>query len=278
VLAALLGFGILPANALTESQTRAIRDAVVGVPALEQAPNAAKIVQKASETDREEVAVTVTRIILSKSPALASTLLEAIAEVAPETSAAVAALAAELCPAQAQEIALIAASYSPDHATRIATSVAKAAPKDAIRITRRIVGAVPELSDKITEAVIAAVPAAKTEIESDATLAMISSIAKNTGSSASVPVRKRVGGRPTLRPPPSPPKSTPPPAPAPRSQVFNDAVKSIENTATTAKLDTGSQASLITETVKAINAVAKPASNLTKQEQENLITQRRRQS
>lgn len=219
----------------TERRVAAIRKAVADVPVLELPTKAAKIVQQASEQERQKVAITVARIVLSKKPALASTLLEAIAEVAPESSATVAALAAELCPAQAQEIAQIAASYSPKDAPEIATNVAKAAPRDAIRIARRVVGAVPELSDKITEAVIAAVPTARQGIESDATLSLVSALARNTDSSVSVPVRKFIGKQPVPRPPRTSPQ-TQMVAPQPRSQVMADILETIEKTSVATKL------------------------------------------
>lgn len=270
MLAAFLTFGILPANALTESQAKAIRKAMMGIPALEQAPKAAALVQKSNPKDREEVAVTVTRIILTKTPVLALTVVESIADVAPEVSAAVAAAAAELCPSQSEDIARVAASYAPDQAAEIARGVAKASPKDAINITRRVVGAVPEFSDKITEAVIAAVPAVKSQIEANATLSLASTIARHTGSSAKVPVRKfnvskfksRLAGL-------APPGKTENVGAKERNKAAQDLVKAIEDEAKNNKLSATDIAGLLTESVNFVNSVLKPQNALDKQAQDS---------
>lgn len=273
LLVALFGLGILPANALQDTQVKAIHSALTNIPALELAPKASSIVEKANAIDRNDVAVAVVRDVLSKKPLLASTIVDAVLQVAPEASGAVAEIASKLCPSQAEEIARIAAEYAPDQATQIAASVAKADPKSALKIVRRVVGVAPELTDRINEAVIGVVPSSKAEIENDPTLSLISSFAKNSRSSASQPVRKFIGKRPNRNPPTTPPTATVNIASQVRSQVAEDAVKAINASSASAKLDVGLQAKLITETIKTINAVVKPNSGFTKQEQENLITQ-----
>ena len=87
LLAALLSFGVSLVNALPEAQVKDLRNAIARVPVLELAPKAAGLVTKTSKKDRIEVAVAVTRIVLSKSPTLAPGHVEAISLVALETRA-----------------------------------------------------------------------------------------------------------------------------------------------------------------------------------------------
>ncbi|MBI4660627.1 MAG: hypothetical protein HY735_17460 [Verrucomicrobia bacterium] len=270
LLAALLSFGIAPANALPEAKTKAIQQLMAEVPVLELVPKAADIVQKANDADRLEVAATVTRAILSTKPTLAASLVEAIAEVAPETSTVIATLAAELCPAQAQEIARIAASYAPEQASEIAVGVSKAAPNAALSVTRRVVGVVPEMSDKVTEAVMAGVPSSKPAIEGDATLAIVSSIARNTRSSASLPVRKFIRPIPILdfRLPPIPTRTV---SLFTRPLALTRLTIDIEASSTRNRLPTRETAKLLSDSARLGNSIINATSGLTRQEQDDAL-------
>lgn len=221
-MAALLAFGVAPAKALEDYQTKNIATAIADASILELAPKAAEIVRNADEKDRKEVAVLVVGLVVSKTPNLVLSLVEQIVKVAPETAPAVAAAASEMVPGRMHAILRIAASYAPDRASQVAAEVSKVSPQSAVHIAKRVVGIVPEETHRVLEAIVVAVPSARQQIESDATLNIVSVFSRTFDTSASSEVRRFRGasivrrlvfGRETSNP------STTPPV-----QVSNDTV------------------------------------------------------
>jgi hypothetical protein len=170
LLAALATFGVSSAQALSASRAAAIKKAVANVPAAELAAKAASIVASSDSAEREEVAVETLRVIVSKKPSLAPSVVGAIAEIFPESSATVAAEATVLSSEQASEIVKAATSAAPHQATKIASAVAKAAPKSAVKVTRTAVTLVPSAADQIVENVVTTLPSFRQEIQRDATV------------------------------------------------------------------------------------------------------------
>ena len=256
-MAALLSFGVSPANGLPASQVLAIKKAVTNVPIPELAPKAADVVHKAPAKDREEVAITIVRTIVSKKPALATAVVESIAKVAPETATAIAAVAAELCPEQAAAIAKVAASAAPEQARQIAAAVAKANPKAALPIARMVIAADPIQSPQILESIVAAVPAAKAQIESDVTLNLMSILARNSRASAATSSLGKSGSKPLKNPFTSPPTIVSPPTnSSPRSAAVQNALKSFTSP-TSNVVSSKLQSDIAISIVNTLNAIGR---------------------
>jgi hypothetical protein len=170
LLAALATFGVSSAQALSASRAAAIKKAVANVPAAELAATAASIVATADATEREEVAVETLRVIVSKKPSLAPSVVGAIAKIFPESSATIAAEATVLSNEQASEIVKAATSAAPRHANKIAGAVAKVSPKSATKVTRTAVSLVPSAANQIVENVVTTVPSFRQELQKDPTL------------------------------------------------------------------------------------------------------------
>jgi len=172
-LVAALSFLAAPSvTALPQTQVAAIQKALVMAPAAEIGAKAAELVRQAGKTDREEVALTAVREIVSKRPATVVAVVGSISKIAPEVSAAVAAEASKLAPNQALDIAKAAAANAPAQADSIAAAVAKVAP-NSIASSTRDAAIVPEQSKQVVENV-------RANINPDAT-----SMARSTQQSSS---------------------------------------------------------------------------------------------
>jgi hypothetical protein len=269
LLAALSSFGVCSANTLPEAQIKSIKKTVDGVPVPELAPKAAEIVKKASAKDREDVAVTVVRLIVTEKPTLARDVVVAVVKVAPEVSSAVTRVAAELCPEQAMVIAQDAAALAPAQAKEIAAAVAKCAPESALRITKAVVVTNPDNAPKIIEAVILAVPSSKAAIEKDVTLGIVNVLARSTRSNASTFSSRVVTSIPRVNElPPSPiPVSTK----EERSTSLRTAVSDIVSfEALVPTVDKAQISAAAVASIKAINTISKDTT-FTKAERESLV-------
>jgi hypothetical protein len=175
------------AHALPEATVASLKKAVATLPVPELAAKAAEAVKETKAQDRQEMALTAVRTIISQKPASAPAVVAAIAKAAPEVSAAAAAEAARLSPEQSVAIAKAAAFAAPVHADKIAAAVASVTPKTARAVTHAVVMAVPSAAPQIVEDVIAAVPAARTQIENDEAITRISrSFASAPGTSGNI--------------------------------------------------------------------------------------------
>ncbi len=165
-LLAVIAFSAPAVQALTETDIANVKKAVANVPAPELAAKASDLVGKALAADREAVATTAVRAIVTKNAAVAASVVASIAATAPEVAPAAAATAAEIAPDQAEKIAKAAALAAPSAASKIAAAVAKTNARHAARIARAVMSALPKSAGKIADAVIAAVPSAKAQVES----------------------------------------------------------------------------------------------------------------
>jgi hypothetical protein len=113
------------------------------------------------------------------------------------------------------------------------------------------------LSDKVTEAVIAAVPSSKAEIQSDGTLTIVSSIARNTGSSASLPVRKT--NKPQKKPLQfnTPPTFAATPVKTTRSLGVENAIKQVATPPAGSGLNSGQISQATVATVASLNNITR---------------------
>ena len=171
VLLAALSFVASPSvNAISHSDTVAIKKAVASVPAAELAARAAQMVSKAGKSDRKDVALTFVRETVSARPSTVVAVVAAIAKAAPDLSSSVAAEAAKLTTQQAAEIAKAAAASAPAQAEQIAAAVSKAVPDSATKVTRAVASTLPEQAARIVETVSTAVPQAKPALTTDASL------------------------------------------------------------------------------------------------------------
>lgn len=159
-------FGVSRANALTDIEVANLKKAVVGVPVPELPATAAKLVVEAKQADREAVAVTVVRAIVTQKASVGPAVVASIAKAAPEVAPAAAAAAAEIAPDQADKVARAAALAAPEVADQIAAAIAKTNPRHAARIAGVVMGALPRLASKIADAVVTAVPSAQASVES----------------------------------------------------------------------------------------------------------------
>jgi translation initiation factor IF-3 len=153
------------AKALTEAEVASIKKTVANVPVPEWAATAADLVKQAPAADKEAVATTAVRTIVTKSAAVAATVVASIAAVEPEVAPAAAAAAAELAPDQAEKIAKAAALAAPKVADKIAAAVAKTNKRHAARIARAVMSALPKSATQIADAVIAVVPESKSSVQ-----------------------------------------------------------------------------------------------------------------
>jgi len=138
VCTALIVLAVASANALTDTQMASIKKAFDKVPVPELAAKAAQVVAQTPVTDREQVAVAVTRVVVTKNAAVVASLVSAIATVAPEVAPAIAAEAATLAQEYAEAIALAAANAAPAYAEKIAQAVAAAAPNQKDVVTAKV--------------------------------------------------------------------------------------------------------------------------------------------
>jgi hypothetical protein len=174
LIAALSFFAASSVGAISQSDILTIKRAVAAVPAAEVSAKAVQMVTQASETDREEVALTTIREVVVARPAAVVAVVAAISKAAPEVSVAVAAEAAKLSSGQATEIARAAATGAPAKSDQIAAAVAKVTPKAALKVTRAVASVVPDQTARVIETVVASVPAAKPQIAADAGLQRMS--------------------------------------------------------------------------------------------------------
>jgi hypothetical protein len=268
VLAALLSFGVSSANAIPEAQAKSIKSTLASTPVLELAPKAAEIVLKASANDREEVAVTVVRTIVSKKPTVARDVVVAIVKVAPEVSAAVASAAAKLVPSQAGVIARDAAAYAPAQARSIAAAVANVSPNSAVRVTKEVVAVDPDQAPEIIEAVILAVPASKENIQADSTLKIVSTLARNTRSNAGT--KRVVTSIPRLIF--TAPVQASAPTITPRTSALINAINDLRNlpSLAPANVDLSAISAVSISTVEALNTIGKDTL-LSRQEKDSIL-------
>lgn len=270
-VAALLSSGIFSANALPDTKATAIRQALANVPVLELVPTAAQLVQQAAAQDREEVAETVVRMIITKRPGIATAVVESIVKVAPKTAATVAGAAAELVPDQAAELARIATASAPEQARQIAAAVAKRVPKAARRVTRWVVAAAPMDTPEVIESVLAVVPAAQVEINGDLTLGLMNTLARNSRASASRSVAGKIGKKPLPNPPSTTPTQTTDIAPQARSAAVENAVKELQKLETSTVItDKTLQSDITIATINTLNVIGR-AAGLTKQDKDSII-------
>ena len=136
VAAAMLS--VTPIQALTSIQIQEIKKSVLSVPVPEMPAKAAEIVLKAEKKDRQAVAITAVRAVVSKHRAAAPIVISAVTRVAPEVAPAVAVAAVEIAADQAPAIARAAAVSAPAQAPEIAAAVTKAAPAEAASIAASV--------------------------------------------------------------------------------------------------------------------------------------------
>jgi hypothetical protein len=128
LLVAMATLTVTSSNALTSIQVQEIKTAVLSVPVPEMPAKAAALVKSAQKKDRQAVAITAVRAIVTKHKAAAPLVISAIAKVAPEIAPAIAAAGAEIATEQAATIANAAALAAPTHASEVSVAVSKAVP------------------------------------------------------------------------------------------------------------------------------------------------------
>ena len=131
VLIAIAMFAGTSAHALTATQAKALRKAVLGVAVPEMPSKAAELVLQAEPKEREAVAVTVVRAVVFQYKSSAASVVATVSKAAPEVAPAVAAAAAELSRGEAVQIAQAAATAAPEATKQIAASVTTAAPSSS---------------------------------------------------------------------------------------------------------------------------------------------------
>jgi hypothetical protein len=273
LLAALLSFGVSPANTLPQSQVLAIRKAVADTAYLELTPKAVELVRKAGNKDKEQVAVTVVQTILSKRPNLATGLVEALTKAAPEVSSAVAAAAAKICPDQVEAISKIAVTNAPQQASQIAASVATAVPKAARQIARSMIVAAPITAPQVMESIIAAVPNSEVQLNSDPTLASISALARvSRSSAATAPRAGSIGKKPSTNAPATPPGGITNAVAAPRSVTVDNAVKQFQTLETSPTVQVAVLSAATISTINTLNVIGRDTTT-TKQDKDAIINQ-----
>ena len=124
--------------ALTSIQIQEIKTAVLSVPVPEMPAKAAMLVKNAQKKDRQAVAITVVRAIVTKHKAAAPLVISAIAKVAPELAPAVAAAGAELASDQAPMIANAVVTAAPAQAALVSAAMAKAVPQQATSVAAAV--------------------------------------------------------------------------------------------------------------------------------------------
>lgn len=110
-------------HALTAGQVQMIQTTVLGVPVPEMPAKAAELVIQAEKKDKQEVAVTVVRAVVSKHRAAAPLVIASISKAEPELAPVVAAVAAKLVPEKAAYIARAAMIAAPAHASAVPAAV-----------------------------------------------------------------------------------------------------------------------------------------------------------
>jgi len=138
LLIAIAALTVTSSQALTSIQIQEIRTAVLSVPVPEMPATAAALVKKANKKDRQAVAITAVRAIVTKHKAAAPLVISAIAKVAPELAPVIAAAGAEIATGQARMIASAAATAAPAHATEVSVAVAKAAPAQSASVVAAV--------------------------------------------------------------------------------------------------------------------------------------------
>jgi hypothetical protein len=118
-------------QALTSIQVQEIRQTILSVPVPEMPAKAAEVVVNANKKDRQAVAVTAVRAVVSKHRAAVPLVISAVSRVAPEVAPAIAVAASELATDQAAAFAHAAAMAAPVQAHEISAAVAKAVPAKA---------------------------------------------------------------------------------------------------------------------------------------------------
>jgi len=100
-------------QALTPAQSKAIRRAMLSVPAPELPAKAVELVKQAAKEDRKDVALTALRTAIYKNRAIAPQLVAALSKELPEAASALAKTATEADSNQAGEIAHAAMTAAP---------------------------------------------------------------------------------------------------------------------------------------------------------------------
>ena len=106
-------------SALTTIQIKKIKTEVLSVPVPEMPAKAAELVKAADKKDRQAVALTAVRAVVSKHRAAAPLVISAVAKVAPELAPVIAAAGAELAPEQSASILTASVAAAPSQASVI---------------------------------------------------------------------------------------------------------------------------------------------------------------
>jgi hypothetical protein len=114
---------VTSSQALTSIQVQEVKKAVLGVPVPEMPAKAAELVTKAEKKDRQAVAVTAVRAVVTKHRAAAPMVISAVSKAAPELASIVAVVATQIVTEQAPMIARAAAISAPGQAREITAAV-----------------------------------------------------------------------------------------------------------------------------------------------------------
>lgn len=120
-----LAISVTTAQALTSNQVQEIKKTVLSVPVPEMPAKAAELVTNAQKKDKQAVAVTAVRAVISKHRAAAPLVISAISKAAPELAPAVVAVATEAAGDQSAAIARAAVAAAPAQQAEIAAAVNK---------------------------------------------------------------------------------------------------------------------------------------------------------
>ena len=112
-------------SALTTIQIKQIRTEVLGVPVPEMPAKAAELVKAAEKKDRQAVALTAVRAVVSKHRAAAPLVVAAVSKVAPELAPVIAVASAEIAPEQSGSILTASVAAAPTQASVIQSKLSR---------------------------------------------------------------------------------------------------------------------------------------------------------
>ena len=123
-------------SALTTIQIKQIKSEVLGVPVPEMPAKAAELVKAADKKDRQAVALTAVRAVVSKHRAAAPLVVAAVSKVAPELAPVVAAASVELAPEQSASILTATVAAAPAQASVVEAKLVTMRPATTTTSTR----------------------------------------------------------------------------------------------------------------------------------------------